>query len=100
MYYITYKNVLKAGKKYKDFTQWLGEYWDEQKKWGATSVRFWNNNYNKRNIIFCCYTVENLERWNHKTIQPEAEPSIIALSKIVDINQMSIKIGMDPIFNN
>ncbi len=97
MYYITYKNVLKAGKKYEDFTQWLGKYWNMQKNWGAKSVQFWNDNGKDKNVIFCCYTVKNLEKWNYQTIQPESKPAIIALSQIIDINQMSLKISLDPV---
>ncbi|MBN2031123.1 hypothetical protein JW824_12895 [bacterium] len=100
MYYITYKTVLKAGRKYEDFTQWLGQYWTMQRNWGATSVQFWNDNDKNKNIIICRFAVKNLEKWNYQSIQPEAEPAILALSQIVDINQTSLKIGLNPVFEN
>ncbi len=100
MVYITYKNVLKAGKKYEDFMQWLDKYWTLHKSWGASSVQSWSNNSKDKNIIFCRYTVKSLEKWNHRTIQTEAEPAIIALSQIVDINQMSLTINLHPVFEN
>ena len=97
MYYITYKNVLKTGKKYEDFAEWLRKYWPMQKNWGARSVQFWHNIHQEKNTIFCCYKVQNLEKWNHENIQPEAESAIVALGQIVDINQMSMKIGLSPV---
>ncbi|MCJ7812028.1 hypothetical protein MUP95_01750 [bacterium] len=97
MYNIIYKSILKPGKKCVDFAQWIKKYWPMQKNWGAISYKYWNTDQENKHILHCSYHIKSLDRWNQCTIQPEAEPAIIALSKIIDIDQMSMKICSSPI---
>jgi len=92
MYYVTYKNVLKSDKRKGDFMKWLKVYWPIQKRWGATSIKLWNSNEGNKNVLFCRYTVKNLDHWNQGAMGPESEALVRALGEVVDINQMSIKI--------
>ena len=102
MYYVTYKNVLRSDKKRKDFVRWLKIYWPIQQQWGATSFKLWNGTGEDTGVLFCRYTVENLERWNRGALSPKAEKLIRELSDIVDIDRMSIKITVtsSPDYNN
>ncbi len=97
IYNITYKSILKPGKKSKDFEHWIKKYWSMQKTWGAISFKYWDTDQDDKHIFYCRYFVKNLDLWNESTIQPEAELAIAALSKIIDIDQMSINICISPI---
>jgi len=92
MIYITYRNVLKPNKNQDDFMNWFKVYWPVQQRWGATSVKFWNSQQDDKNVLFCRYTVESLDRWNQKAVGPESELLVKALGEVVDMDQMSIKI--------
>jgi hypothetical protein len=92
MYYITYKNILKPDKKLCDFENWLQAFWLVQQKWGAKSYKLWKSGDLKRRVLFCRYTVENLDRWNESAMSLEAEPLVRALGEVVDIYETSIKI--------
>ena len=96
MYYITYKNVLKQNKDQHDFKRWLHDYWPIQQSWGATSFKLWNSTQNDSHILFLRYTVKNIDKWNQKAMSNEAWALNEALSKIVDIDQMSMKISVLP----
>ena len=94
MYHVTYKNVLRANKREEDFMEWLKVHWPIQQKWGARSVKLWNASDGEKNILFCRYTVENLDQWNQAAMHPDSEAQILELNKVVDIDQMSIKITL------
>jgi hypothetical protein len=96
MYFITYKNILKTNKGQDDYIRWLLTYWPIQQEWGATSFRLWNSTQNNTDVLLCRYAVKNIETWNEKAASPEAKPLIQALSEIVDLNRMSIKITLPP----
>ncbi len=92
MYQITYKNILKTDKKRSDFMRWLKVFWPIQQQWGATSVKLWNSNDGEKQVVFCRYTVENINQWNHEATSPEAETLVRALDEVVDIHRMGIKV--------
>ena len=92
MHYVTYKNVLKTNKQKSDFMNWLQAYWPIVQNWGATSVKLWNRHEKGRQILFCRYTVKNLERWNKEAMSPKVGALVRALNDIVEMDQMSIKI--------
>lgn len=92
MHYITYKNIMKENKRKSDFMKWLKLYWPIVQNWGAISVKFWNEKEKDRQILFCQYVVQNLEQWNNAAMNPSDGDLIKALSDIVELDQMSIKI--------
>ena len=92
MYQITYKNILKGNKKRSDFMRWLKVYWPVQQRWGAKSVKLWNSNEGDKRVVFCRYTVENIDKWNRSATGPNAETLVRALDEIVDINRMAMRI--------
>ncbi|MFC1502407.1 hypothetical protein ACFL6A_03245 [bacterium] len=92
VHYVTYKNVLRADKQQSDFINWLKTYWPIVKKWGAISVKLWNQKERGRQILFCRYAVQNLDRWNDAAMRPAAGDLIQALDEIVELDQISIKI--------
>ena len=92
VHYVTYKNVLRADKQQSDFINWLKTYWPIVKKWGAISVKLWNQKERGRQILFCRYAVQNLDRWNNAAMRPAAGDLIQALDEIVELDQISIKI--------
>lgn len=92
MYYVTYKNVLRPDREFDDFKTWLETYWPIQKKWGATSFKLWHSREGENQVLFCRYTVENIDRWNQGVTEPEAETLVKALNEVVDIRRMAIKI--------
>jgi hypothetical protein len=94
MHYVTYKNVLKADKQQSDFMNWLKTYWPIVKKWGAISVKMWNEKERGRQILFCRYAVKNLDRWNNAAMHPASADLIRALNEIVEMDQISIKISV------
>ena len=91
-YYVQYRNVFRANKGRIDFMKWLKVYWPVQKRWGATSVKLWNGRDQDENVLFCRYTVADLERWNRCVIGPDAVTPMQALAKIVDMDRMGMKI--------
>ena len=100
MYHVTYKNILKSDKEWGDFMRWLKVYWPVQQRWGATSIKLWNSSEENQNVVFCRYTVENIDKWNQRAMGPEGETLIKELNEIVDINQMSMKITVPANENN
>lgn len=92
MFQVTYKNILKKDKEWGDFMRWLKVHWPIQQTWGATSVKFWNEDEGDKNLVFCRYTVENIDQWNRNAAGPQAETLVQALNEVVNLNQMSIKI--------
>ena len=94
MYFVTYKNILRANKKEDDFMNWLKVYWPQQQKWGATSVKLWNSTEGRQNVLFCQYTVKNIDQWNEKAVSPSARPLVEALDEVVETDKMTIKISI------
>ena len=94
MYHITYKNVLRSNKERSDYEQWLHTFWPVQQRWGAKSFELWDSNGGNQHLVFCRYAVDDIDKWNESALSPEAEPLIKALDKIVDTNQLSIKIKL------
>jgi len=92
MFTITYQNVLKKEKNCCDFTQWIKTYWPVQKKWGALSVVWWNEEKNDRRLVFCRYTVQNIDCWNRLAIEAASSDLTRALNNVVDLRQTCIKI--------
>jgi hypothetical protein len=92
MHYVTYKNILKEDKGKSDFMKWLKLYWPIVQNWGATSFKLWNQKERGRHILFCQYAVQNLEQWNNAAMNPSAGDLIRALSDIVELDKMSIRI--------
>jgi hypothetical protein len=92
MYHVTYKNILKSNKKRSDYMRWLKIHWPMQQKWGATSVKLWNSDEGDKRVVFCRYTVEDIYYWNRRAAEPEAKTLVEALSEVVDLDQMSVKI--------
>ncbi len=93
MYYVTYKNVLKANKKQKDFFHFLEQFWPVQQRWGAIHYDLWNILDQGRRIFYCRCTVPNIEQWNRCAMSPEGMHMNEALSKIVEMDQISLKIS-------
>ncbi len=92
MYYVIYKNVLRIDKQKSDFMNWLQAFWPILQNWGATSVELWNHHEKDRQILFCCYTVKNLNKWNKEAMNSKFGALVRALNDIVEMDQMSIKI--------
>ena len=91
-YLVTYKNVLRPHKNKSDYLQWLQHYWTVQRRWGATSYDLWSTEENNRRILFCRYTVSDLDKWTASAANPSCDRLVEDLSQIVDVNRMSIKI--------
>jgi hypothetical protein len=100
MYKITYKNILKRDKTRIDFEKWIERHWPIHQKWGAKAVRIWSQQEKGIRILYCQYTVNNLKKWNEGALGPDAEITIQHLGKIVDLNQIAMKITMVPNFQN
>jgi hypothetical protein len=71
---------------------WLQAFWPILQDWGATSVKLWNRHENGRQILFCCYTVKNLNRWNKEAMNSKIGILVRTLNDIVEMDRMSIKI--------
>lgn len=97
VYYITYKNVLKPNKKLDDFKMWLKNNWPTQKKWGAIAVKVWPQKGLNNRVVFCRYTIKNLDRWNKKNRGKHAEPLINTLNDLIEMDRLSLKISPFPI---
>ena len=100
MYHITYKNTLRSEKNRNDFMRWLKVHWPLQQSWGATSVKLWNSDEGDKKIVFCRYTVENINMWNQMATGPDAETLVQALDEVVDISQMGVKVTIPTSLNN
>lgn len=91
---VTYKNVLKPSKKQDDFMDWLKIHWPQQQQWGAKSVKLWNTREGNRQVLFCQYTVENIDRWTEKAAGPSARKLVRSLGEVVEMDRMTIKISV------
>ena len=92
IYHVTYKNILKFQKNRADYLHWLETNWPRQKLWGATSYRLWSGREKDKRLLFCRYTVTDLERWTESASSPKNQNLIRQLSRIIDMDQISMKI--------
>jgi len=93
VYYITYKNILKPNKKLDDFKSWLKTNWSIQKKFGATSVKVWPKKGKDKRVVFCRYTIKNLDKWNKRNMSKEADSIVQTLEDLFEMDRMSLKIS-------
>ena len=84
--------MLRNNRYQSDFMHWLQRYWPIVQNWGATSVKLWNRHENGRQILFSCYTVKNLNKWNKEAMNSKFGALVRALNDIVEMDQMSIRI--------
>lgn len=71
---------------------WLKINWTELQKFGATSFQLWNSTENGEHVLFCKYTVNNMQRWIHHAPGPHAASVTHPLSDYVDMDKTSLKI--------
>jgi len=96
MYQITYKNVLKSNKKLNDFETWLHHYWPILKTWSAVCAKIWISRDSEDKMVYCRYTIENLDIWNQQAMSQESEKLVEDLGSVVDLKKQSIKIHAFP----
>jgi len=90
MYFITYKNTIKADKEFNDFLTWLAAAWMTQKKWGADDVKYWQIENEK--LIICQYHVTDLSLWIKMALSSKGIEISNALNSIIETDKMSLKI--------
>lgn len=90
MYRVTYKHRLKSGKDIEDFKNWLKDYWKVQKSWGAQHVRFWRDDIDERNILFCEYQVTDIRNWTEAAIRASSEDIIRDLETISETKDIIV----------
>ena len=94
-YFVTYKNILRPQKSRSDYVNWLRRYWPVQQGWGAVSYHLWVSNEKTDHVLYCRYTVTDLDRWTASAASQHNEELVKALSRIIDMNRISIKIKAD-----
>ena len=85
--------MLKPNKKLDDFKLWLKDNWPTQKKWGAISVKVWPKKGLNNRVVFCRYTIKNLERWNKRNRDKHADSHINTLKDLIEMDHLSLKIS-------
>ena len=100
MYQITYKNTLKSDKKLIDLQSWLKNYWPVLRTWGAITAKVWTDEEYNKKFVFCRYTVENLDIWNHQAMSLDSMQLVKDLGNVVDLRKQSIKITSYTSYDN
>jgi len=87
---ITYRNIFRDEKDISDYRAWLDQHWPLQRSWGAMDYELWQE---ELDVICCRYKVRDIDAWNRRSSGPEAEELVNSLSRIVNLNRVSLKIA-------
>ncbi len=90
MYFVTYRNVLRADKTLDDYRKGLKHVWPILKEWGATHVEMYQPLYDESGAFYSRYTVDSLDRWNENLHSPRFDEMLRHLADVLDLAQSQV----------